>query len=181
MAAPGHSRPSHLAPKFTDNCNTLKADIVSGGLWRKASSFSLAFAEQVDTDGAGPFRLNAHGRTGNTTRAYAAKRHSRTSSKIRRKAGSGARHMVRYVSRKGSHKTSRYRCVFSIFMVAGIIPIFPRVSSPTNASTPTGDAKRLDIGREWPEELRRLQQLKTEGLAQEIFSRCCRHRRQCRG
>ena len=33
---------------------------------------------------------------------YAAKRDSRTSSKICRKAGSGARHMVRYVSRKGS-------------------------------------------------------------------------------
>jgi hypothetical protein len=36
-----------------------------------------------------------------------------------------------------SHKTSRYRCVFSIFMVAGIVPILPRVSAPANASVPS--------------------------------------------
>jgi len=35
-------------------------------------------------------------------RLYAANRSSRTSSKICLKAGSGARHIVRYVSRKGS-------------------------------------------------------------------------------
>jgi hypothetical protein len=32
-----------------------------------------------------------------------------------------------------SHKSSRYRCVFSIFTVSGIVPILPRVSAPANA------------------------------------------------
>ena len=35
-------------------------------------------------------------------------------------------------------------------MVAGIVPILPRVSSPANASATTRDAKRLGVGREWP-------------------------------
>ena len=44
---------------------------------------------------------------------YAAKRNSRISSRTRRKAGSGARHIVRYVSRKGS------QIFFHLFELAG--------------------------------------------------------------
>jgi hypothetical protein len=45
---------------------------------------------------------------------YAAHRNSRTSFKICRKAGSGARHMVRYVSRKGSHAVRSLLCDFRV-------------------------------------------------------------------
>ena len=55
--------------------------------------------------------------------------------------------------------SSRYRCVFSIFMVAGIVPIFPRVTSPTNASTPT-----------WAVECR----LSMDGAPQSARVACCR-------
>src|SRR5262245_16795426 len=53
------------------------------------------------------------------TRSQAAKCNARISSKIRRKAGSGAWHMVRYVSRKGS-QTVR----LSTLLRALIVPAF---------------------------------------------------------
>jgi hypothetical protein len=64
-----------------------------------------------------------------------------------------------FESRSPSDITCRYRCVFSIFMVAGIIPIFPRVTSPTNASTPT-----------WAVECR----LSMDGAPQSARVACCR-------
>src|SRR5437588_387672 len=42
-----------------------------------------------------------------------------------------------------SQRSSRYRLVFSVSAVAGIIPILPRVSVPVNATAPTRDAIRL--------------------------------------
>ena len=50
--------------------------------------------------------------------AQAAKRNSRTFSKICRKAGSGARHIVRYVSRKGSHATQGSQGVLVVIIAA---------------------------------------------------------------
>ena len=40
MSALSHSRPSHLAPKSTDDCNSLKADMISkaSGVQGKLSS-----------------------------------------------------------------------------------------------------------------------------------------------
>jgi hypothetical protein len=48
-------------------------------------------------------RTNAGSRFHLSPTAQAAKLNSRIPSKIRRNAGSGVRHMVRYVSRKSSH------------------------------------------------------------------------------
>ena len=67
---------------------------------------ALSIAEQVDLwicpGGADTFRPCVSSAHHASRHYWAAKRNSRTSSKICRKAGSGARHMVRYVSRKGS-------------------------------------------------------------------------------
>ena len=54
----------------------------------------------------------AGNRSSHPRRVYAANRSSRISSKIRRKVGSGARHIVRYVSRKGSHPVWSLRADF---------------------------------------------------------------------
>jgi hypothetical protein len=51
-------------------------------------------------------------------------------------------------STMGRGNDSDYGRVFSVSTVAGIVPILPRVSSPTNASAATRDAKPLDAGGE---------------------------------
>ena len=67
---------------------------------------ALSIAEQVDSEVTRAERFcSARPPAPSPSRAaYAAKRNSRTSSKIRLRAGSGVMHMVRYVSRKGSRK-----------------------------------------------------------------------------
>src|SRR3984893_17920217 len=54
-----------------------------------------------------------------------------------------------------SHESSRYRFVFSVSAVAGIASIFPRVSTPANASAVFRDAKPLGAGLERPPGLSR--------------------------
>jgi integrase len=61
---------------------------------------------------------------GLSIRVIAEKPNSRTLSKIRLKAGSGTRHIVRYVSRKGSHMVVSSR--------AGLIPMLVRSLSSTS-------------------------------------------------
>jgi type I restriction enzyme M protein len=46
-----------------------------------------------------------------------------------------------------ARESASNRCVFVVSSLAGKVLILPRVSAPANASTPTGDAKRLGAGR----------------------------------
>ena len=82
-----------------------------------APSSRNRLTSEIGADGVDTFRPN----TPTPSRYhYAAKRNSRTSSKICRKAGSGAWHMVRYVSRKGSQPNFKPEHAFSVFLAVEI-------------------------------------------------------------
>ena len=100
LSAPFPSR--HSFSTFSHNLRHLERDGPCG-------SAPKSPGELIPPPSLGPRNNPLHNASADDERpadplrhCYAAKRNSRTSSKICRKAGSGARHMVRYVFRKGS-------------------------------------------------------------------------------